>query len=391
MLKSFHKLEFITHFYKESKTPIVFEEISYFGNRFQCSTINSKDPLVPSKTLYSIRLVPEYFGIKLQKESYKTAKIKQYNWGYSIQLTDIKTADAYLKKQFNSNARKVIRRNIKRLETCFNVKYEMYYGNIALEKYEALMTALHDMLVTRFDQRGEVSKDLLQWEQLRNNTYDQILNGKASLFAIYRENDPIEISLNYHFDKILFSSVSSYDIDYSKFGLGHIEIYKQLEWCLENGYVLFEMGVGGMDYKQRWSNNIYQFEHHILYDLNDLSKFFAAYEIWRVRLKEYLKSKKVNDFVYKIGAFFRSKRTNNNKKPSYEQQFWHSPEDDNLRLDTPISRLDNKYSFLKKPVHDFLYLNQEHENDITIFTTTNPQIFVLKGKTKSVKIRFDEL
>ena len=391
MLKSFHKLEFITHFYKESKTPIVFEEISYFGNRFQCSTINSKDPLVPSKTLYSIRLVPEYFGIKLQKESYKTAKIKQYNWGYSIQLTDIKTADAYLKKQFNSNARKVIRRNIKRLETCFNVKYEMYYGNIALEKYEALMTALHDMLVTRFDQRGEVSKDLLQWEQLRNNTYDQILNGKASLFAIYRENDPIEISLNYHFDKILFSSVSSYDIDYSKFGLGHIEIYKQLEWCLENGYVLFEMGVGGMDYKQRWSNNIYQFEHHILYDLNDLSKFFAAYEIWRVRLKEYLKSKKVNDFVYKIGAFFRSKRTNNNKKPSYEQQVWHSPEDDNLRLDTPISRLDNKYSFLKKPVHDFLYLNQEHENDITIFTTTNPQIFVLKGKTKSVKIRFDEL
>ena len=391
MLRSFKRLEFITHFYKESKTPIVFEEISYFGNRFQCSTINSKDPLVPSKTLYSIRLVPEYFGIKLQKESYKTAKIKQYNWGYSIQLTDIKTADAYLKKQFNSNARKVIRRNIKRLETCFNVKYEMYYGNIALEKYEALMTALHDMLVTRFDQRGEVSKDLLQWEQLRNNTYDQILNGKASLFAIYRENDPIEISLNYHFDKILFSSVSSYDIDYSKFGLGHIEIYKQLEWCLENGYVLFEMGVGGMDYKQRWSNNIYQFEHHILYDLNDLSKFFAAYEIWRVRLKEYLKSKKVNDFVYKIGAFFRSKRTNNNKKPSYEQQVWHSPEDDNLRLDTPISRLDNKYSFLKKPVHDFLYLNQEHENDITIFTTTNPQIFVLKGKTKSVKIRFDEL
>src|SRR5690606_41905928 len=58
---------------------------------------------------------------------------------------------------------------------------------------------------------------------------------RASFFVIYDGDHPIEISLNYHLNDVLFSSISSFDIDYAKFGLGHIEIHKQLEWCLEHG------------------------------------------------------------------------------------------------------------------------------------------------------------
>src|SRR5690606_2153163 len=75
-----------------------------------------------------------------------------------------------------------------------------------------------------------------------------------------------------------------------------VEIYKQLEWCLEHGYTRFEMGVGGMDYKRRWSNSIYQFQHWILIsNKNTVAKCFGFAAYWTVLLKEYLKSKKLND------------------------------------------------------------------------------------------------
>src|SRR5690606_31612287 len=76
----------------------------------------------------------------------------------------------------------------------------------------------------------------------------------------------------------------------------HVEIYKQLEWCLENGYSRFEMGVGGMDYKKRWSNRIYRFNHWVLVPQSPLfHRMVALMEYGRVVVKEYLKAKKVNE------------------------------------------------------------------------------------------------
>lgn len=392
MSKSLKRLEFITHFYKESKTPIFFERISYFGWQWQCSPAKSENNPLRPNAIYSIRLIPEYFSIKLRKESYNVSKIKQFNWGYSILLKDFKTSDGYLEKQFNSNFRKVIRRNIRRLESCFNIQYKMYHGEISREKYESLISALHKMLVVRFNQRGESNKELLHWNQLWNITYDQILNRRASLFVIYHEDHPIEISLNYHFDKILFSSISSYDINYSKFGLGHVEIYKQVEWCLKNDYILFDMGVGGMDYKRRWSNNIYRFGHHIVYgNHSTVISGLVKLEILKVQLKEYLKSKKVNLLFEKITSLLR--KLTGKYHFDTEKLPYNSYKIETFTEYEKLEQVDigtEEFSFLKKIVYDFLYSNTEHIEDVHVFRVSKEaRSFLICGKKNKLKLVFE--
>ena len=208
----------------------------------------------------------------------------------------MKTIDQFLEKQFKSKKRSIIRRYINRLEKCLTIRYKIYWGDIEELTYELLMATLQKMISKRFDEKGEHHQEMKRWDELKQRTFSQIKKKQASLFVIYDDGLPIEISLNYHLGEVLFSSISSYDMDYSKFGLGHVEIYKQLEWCLQNGYHTFEMGVGGMDYKARWSNYIYQFEHVVLHqDTTLTSRLFGNYEYHRIRLKEYLKSKKINE------------------------------------------------------------------------------------------------
>ena len=215
--------------------------------------------------------------------------MKLQQLGYAISLGKDMNPDQYVKQQFGSNA-KTIRRYVNRLEACFNVSYKMFYGEIEYNTYMFIMTSLRSMLVKRFAQRNTTNSELQIWDEVVNDSYAQILEKKASLFVIYNESTPIEISLNYHFYKILFISTSSYDIDYAKFGLGHVEIYKQIEWCLANGVQIFEMGDGELDYKRRWSNAIYNFEHHVIYPKNSLvKKGMAQLEIGKIKFREYLK------------------------------------------------------------------------------------------------------
>ena len=85
------------------------------------------------------------------------------------------------------------------------------------------------------------------------------------MFVIYHDTRPISISLNFHYnERILFSDCASYDIDYEKFGLGHIDLYKHLEWCLENNYAFLDLGNGVSEYKSKWCNIFYNF-HYFLY------------------------------------------------------------------------------------------------------------------------------
>ena len=271
--------------------PTVFKSLNYFENEVQN---NRPNPEVKERSFYSLRLVPEYIKPRtIPTPTFKSKTIKQINWGYSIRLDSTNTIDGYLESQFKSKYRSIIRRYVKRLEHCFPIRYELFYGSVEKDTYHFLMDSLHQMITNRFGQRKETHKEFHRWESLVQETFKRILGREASLFVIYDGAHPIQISLNYHFDKILFSAISSYDINYAKFGLGHVEIYKQLQWCIDNDHCLYEMGVGGMDYKRRWSNNIYQYEHLVIYPKNKpVTKFFALIEINRIKTKEYLKSKK---------------------------------------------------------------------------------------------------
>tara|TARA_R110002051_G_scaffold322204_1_gene412063 strand:- start:479 stop:1273 length:795 start_codon:yes stop_codon:yes gene_type:complete len=260
----------------------------------------------------------------------------------------------------------------------------MFYGQIDKDTYNFIMDSLFDMMQKRFSQLQIRNESEAKWEHTRTILYDLILKKRASLFVIYSGSKPIEISINYHFKGILFSSISSYDIDYSKFGLGHVEIVKQLEWCLANNHKIFEMGRGDLDYKRRWSNQIYNFEHHIVY-LKDsfYGRLWSIKEVGLNRLKAYLKSKNI-DLIFK--------NIKGKLSPKYDKNGYIEYKVETLNTNfseiniPPIDLNQEAHAHLKKYVYDFLYSNIEHISQIKIFCLEEGKAYIIKGEKTSVKI-----
>lgn len=377
------RLELFSTIFDNQTIPDFYSSISYANNLIVNRPEKSSSG---GSTVYSVNLVPSYMSCQLCDEHlYNSKKISQHNWGYAIFLNSDSNAAGYLKNKFNSNFRTNLNRSIRRLETCFDINYKMYHGEITIHDYEALMESLRIMLVNRFKAINEPNNNLPKWKEICAEAFPLINQKKASLFVIYDGNKPIEISLNYHLDKILFSSISSYDLDYSKFGLGHIEIYKQLEWCYLNNYDVFEMGVGGMDYKRRWSNNIYNYEHHIYYNKSFPANCFGLFEITKIRLKEYLKSKQIPLYIQKIKSAISPCKNVDDKtarEVKIEQLNANEIHKDLIRLN-----LENEgFDLLRKHVYDFLYSNPENIANVEIFKINGTNSYIIKGSEKQIKV-----
>lgn len=366
--------------HRQRQWPEYLIDLEYDKNEARLKPENFRPYPQQNSSVLSLRLVPEYFNYRVDEEKIGLRRILQHNWGYAIKLNAFESARDYLSQQFKSSARKGILRYVRRLEHCFEISYKLHYGEIERDNYEFLMQNLHRMITARFDMKGDLHKDLRYWDQLWEQTYEQIINNEASLFVIYHKGRPIEISLNYHLGKMLFSSISSFDMDYTKFGLGHVEIYKQLEWCFKNDYILYDMGVGGTDYKRRWSNFVYRFEHHILYPKAERKIRIPAWlEISRVRLKEFLKTIGVNEIPQKLQRF-------RNSTPSTKDSVGSSP----IQLtsegkpfgEKQLKELSLESAFcqqIKKQLNDFLYSTEEQERDIKIWQWGKMDILI-EGK-----------
>ena len=370
-------------FEKENGIPGIYAGMKFVNiNKMTDSPLTNKN----FGTIYSIKFVPDYLLFPLANASlYCSKKLYQVK-GYSARLDEVINITSYVKSQFRSNA-KTIHRYVNRLESCFDIEYKMYYGNIDKNTYNFLMDSLYDMMQKRFRQLQIPNESEAKWEHTRNILQDLIHKKRASLFVIYDGLKPIEMSINYHFKGILFSTISSYDIDYSKFGLGHVEIYKQIEWCLKNEHIVFEMGRGDLDYKRRWSNQIYNFEHHIIYLKDSLyGRVWAFKETALNRIKSYLKSKNV-DVIYKKLLGKPSAKHNPNNSMEFKTEIINTNlSESNM---TPIDLNLEAHAFIKKYVYDFLYSNIEHISKIEIFCLEEEKTYVIKGLKKSIKIYRD--
>jgi hypothetical protein len=332
-------------------------------------------------------LVPSYLEFD-SRSGFSLKTIKQNNNGYSSYLGEFSSINTYVKFCFKKNS-KVILKRLKRLESCFEIEYKIYRGTINFNEYKAIMIALKIMLERRFEQRNDTNQMLLNWEKLLNDTFDLINTQQASFYIIYNKKVPIHISLQYHFDKILFSYISTYDIDYQKFGLGNTMIYKQIEWCINNDYKYFEQGYGDLEYKRLWSNNIYKFNHHVIYKKRNIIAFLKGnIEIIKVIIKEYLKVKNFKAKLNKVKYLIKSKE----KASSFCHDLYRFEDyiDNNGKdiLDV-IDWKKEEFQFLRKAIYDFLYSNIENVNDVKVFQFNSfPTIFIFQGKNKSVKIMF---
>ncbi len=247
---------FYFSFYEKQHVPSICKKIS-FNNTVLSETKNSNNDKLASKIIV-LNLIPNYLNLELKKGLY--SKKSTHKPGLAVNLTKgFNNIDDYLKTQCSPKLRKVVTRSVKRLESCFNIKYNMFYGHISKADCDLLMGKLYNMIENRFKQRSGRNTILRQWDHYMDLAFNGINKKTASLFVIFSNGQPIEISLNFIYDNIMFSYISSYDLDYAKFGLGHINYYKKVDWCIKNKIDLFDMGHGDFAYKRQWANMDYNF------------------------------------------------------------------------------------------------------------------------------------
>lgn len=358
---------------------------------------NKRDTPVHNKNFaYQIRLFPSYMGMKIVNQDKYTKKIipDKYIDGCAISLGNYENIKEYINVHYKNkgNFRNKINKNLKRLEICFDIKYDMFHGHISKKDYNSLMDILKDMLTSRFSQINKTNFALLKWDDMYNSCYEMINNKKASLFVIYSNNKPINISLNYHYNDIMFGSVSSFDLNYSKFGLGHIQIYKLLDWCFINKYKMLDMCHGNLDYKKMWCNVIYNFENHIFYKKKSIIAFLINLIIvFKIHVKLFFKRFELDLFFEKITIAWKNKNKIKEVKPEllkYNREVLESIEiilEKNMVKE--ITSVQHTHSYLLKPLYDFLYLNEENINNVKIYEHEKiANTFYFTGQKKFIKI-----
>lgn len=375
--------------FESNSIPDVYDINGYIDNKTKQKSIMINTSFCENE-IYSFEFFPDYLNYNfLLPKYFKFKKVKQ-KLGFSIYLKNHSTINLYLKTECSAQHRKNISRAVNRLELSFNINYRTYFGEIPFEHYNFIMDRLKEMITNRFQQREGRNRTLENWDHIFEQTINLINSKKASLFVIYDKEKPIEISINYHVGSIIYSSISSYDLDYGRFSLGNIEIYKQLEWCLLNNIDLFDMGYGDFDYKRKWSNQMYEFENHIIYHkYNFLGVFYSLIKKYQFKIINYLISKKINDRIYGLYEAFKK---NDNTVLNLEYKL------------IPLSSLPNEslygyhinidsdnYRFLRKPVYDYLYKYQEHIDNINLLQISkNVNSYIIQGKNSISKLIFEE-
>lgn len=301
------KEQFIYDFLKNSKAvvPNCFEYLCINNNVFLNK--NASKPNDLSDVIY-VSLFPTFLDSKIVNESeYNSKKILHRGIsGAGILLDEVYTPESYLLKHTKRQLRKNLKKSFSQLEESHKVTYEYNCGEISEEKCSFLLKTLHDMIKKRFEGKEEDHVFMIEWDKNIKDLHALINQKRASLFVVYDDDKPISISLNRHINNsILFSETHSYDQEYSKFGLGHIDNYMLLNWCINNNFDFLDLGIGVYDYKKKWCNTFYNIEYHIYYKKNSvITKVIAQYEIFKIKIKNLIKSTNIGDSIKKLKASF---------------------------------------------------------------------------------------
>ena len=246
--------------------------------------------------------VPDYFSTESYDNSsnIKVNKIKQYK-GLSSNLDEFESLEDVLQSCFGSKSKSRFKGRVRQIESSFNISQKVYFGSISKEEYKNDMRTLKELLFKRFDQRNEHNTVLPIWSFYEELIYDLILEKKVVFNVIYDESKPIAMSINYVYDHIVVVAIRTFDIEYYKYNIGNYEVYKLFDWSLQNGISELDFSKGEVDYKRRWSNREYTYEHHIIYNSKSLKAVLIGKSLSNLlKFKQYLRDKKVNTMYVKL-------------------------------------------------------------------------------------------
>ena len=368
--------------------PEVYSELIFKqDNQVLYQRANSKNSCADLDGVYSISLFPSYLSAKLAfdapKMILKTIPQKKI-MGFAIEIPYRTDFETFFKQKYSKRFRSNIKRFVNRFESCFNVNYLMFYGVISKKEYEHYMLCLKKMLRARFNEKGEENRVINQWEYYYDSTYELIKSKKCSLFVIQANNEVVHVCVNRHQNKIINISIPSYDICYSKFSLGNISIYKILEWAVERNYEFIDMEYGAYDYKRRWSNRIYHFDHHLFYpSRKGLGYLLGKIEFLKLKTKNLLKYLRVDVLIKSIKQIRRSSAKTPFSAP-YQHKIIELVDKKTMKA-LDFHKLDN--TIVKRTILDIIFSKKLALSEIEIFVDSKKQnVYYLVGEKINIKI-----
>lgn len=271
---------------------------------------------------YTVADIPDFINVVLKEKSdhIKVKKIQQYK-GYLIDLTKFKNAEDLLIQTLSRNPRKNFRSKKRKLESNHDIDYSFQYGEIDKDYYDYLFEICYKLMEERFHEKKIYNRNLIKWKYYHNLFYPLILDKKASIFVISDQEKPITITLNFHVSDIVFSHIQIYDLDYSRYSMGDIAIFKNIEWCYRNDINIWDFSKGATDNKLRWSNHIYQFDYNMFYNSKSLISAFKAKTIsLKLVIKQLLRDRGVIGGIFQLDSFYYYTKMKNLKNYDWKNE-----------------------------------------------------------------------
>ncbi|MBT8180243.1 MAG: GNAT family N-acetyltransferase [Eudoraea sp.] len=271
--------------------------------------------------VYTVADIPDFLNVLLKEKNddLKVKKIPQYK-GYLIDLTKFNNAEDLFIKTLSRNPRKNFRSKKRKLESDNNISYNFHYGEIDKDYYDFLFEICYKLMEERFREKKIYNRNLIKWKYYHDLFYPLILDKKASIFVISDQEKPITITLNFHVSDIVFSHIQIYDLDYSRYSMGDIAIFKNIEWCYRNDFNIWDFSKGATDNKLRWSNYIYQFDYHLFYKNKSLISAIKARAIsLKLAIKQLLRDRGVIGGIFQLDSLYYYTKTKKLKNYNWKE------------------------------------------------------------------------
>ena len=368
--------------YTKKQLPTYYRQLqNKYTDEIVFNNANNEEFQLP-ETAFVVKDVPDYFKVTTKElpKNIERQTLIQYP-GFLINFKNVSSLSDYLNERFGKSSRYKLRREQKKLEQCFDIRYEMYFGTIDKNEYDFIMDEFYRLLELRSLEKGiKDNVNLTTQHFYRANVYQMILDKKASFYIIYNGKMPIDICLNFHMKDVIFQYIRTYDIDYSKFNTGYTDLMKQIEWCIANQIKLITFSKGDFYWKRRWCNTVYDYHYHIFFKKSSISGRLKAKSYYLAKvMKQYVREKglieKYHEFMVK---------SNRSKKVAEDLsgiQYKSIPYETEIRNIEAIDYKNEKFDFLKRTIYDFLYESDEKQSEIAVYSILDqPKSYLVIGK-----------
>lgn len=370
-------------FYKNKKYPFYINVGKNITNGMYYK-IDEDEEDYKNKT-FLIYDVPTYYKIESDLNNrLKVKKAKQYD-GYAVNLSEFKSFEEYFNSKFSSKSRYRYNRNLKRLESCFEINYKIFCGNIDKDEYEYIFDYLIKNIKNRFDELKLENDIVEKQDYYKELSFELICNKEAVLNVIYDKDIPISVSINFVSDEIMYFAITTFNTDYYRYDLGHTNIMKLLQWCFNEGLKVLDFSKGYSEYKIRWANNEYRFEHHVLYDSNSIKSIVISNLLYNYFVfKQFLRDKKFNKFLSKINYLAKEKNSNKESK-HYKFEVLDNIEINHNDLNQ-IELHSEACKDILKSFYTHLYNNPEKIDNIKLYKSSSEEdTFYAIGDKNKIK------